>query len=380
MRDIIRKWAAFAAVLLLLVAPMAGYAYSATTTRQASPLSAAFCQEVLSPLTPLHTNLTLTNQLITISIIIIGIMVVVVGIAFALGYAFDINRLKQFSKIEIGEILVTLLIIIVFLSTSSILNRFSNTGNTFGSACESLSAYSVDLIPSIFELATAGMVLSLVQRAKLSFTFGIASSPLLPAGAGASGSFSISPFSGLSVIERALSLSMKFITLMLMLLLGIVLLLSVIHSVFPLFLFVGIVLRTIPWTRPAGGAFLGLFIGFFVFFPMVLSMMLPAIGPATTSICTSTGVGGLCQAPALNNAPTQSISAMASILNGILDLPSAATYGIIGLMIDSIMGPAIFAVVAVIITLLLTMDFAETVGDLLGAPTLSSKGALGRLI
>jgi len=218
---------------------------------------------------------TSLNNMLSLSLLAIAVMLLIVGMLYAIGFAFKIDKLVRFSKGEIGEVIITVLIVLVLIGTFSISSRITPssppvspiTGTSlfsdsqFMSACTEAANVSIGLLPAAISFTVQGSILSFLQSLRISIEpnfFGIAFSPL----------------AGVSLITKVVGMLTDIAWGFVLLMAGVALFLFIIFAFFPIFLFVGVVLRTIPWTRAAGGAFLGIFIGFFLVLPALLSFTL----------------------------------------------------------------------------------------------------------
>ncbi|MCL4363099.1 hypothetical protein M1439_01460 [Candidatus Marsarchaeota archaeon] len=317
------------------------------------------------------------GAMISIALLIILTMFIITGITYALSYAFKLDKLARFSRVEIGEIAVTLLIVLIFLGTFSVSNTISGpsaffpaanhpiSSQTFSSACEGLYASSLNLVGPLIIFGVQQEVISLVASINIKIEpnfFG----------------FGVSPFSGLSVISRVLTFVINVGTGFIGLMVGMIVVLYVIYGVFPLFFFIGIVLRTMPWTRAAGGSFLGLFISFYILFPLLLHFLLAAnmvAIPTSTSAGVTSSLSAIMSggSAAFSLNPLNSLSTFASIVD---ILPAQ----ILSNFIEYIITPAIFTLVAVAISLIIAFDFSETIGSFLGASSLTSSRMLNKVV
>ncbi|MEM3876738.1 MAG: hypothetical protein QXP24_03390, partial [Candidatus Micrarchaeaceae archaeon] len=129
------------------------------------------------------------------------------------------------------------------------------------------------------------------------------------------------------------------------------------------------ILRTIPWTRAAGGAFLGLFIAFYLMFPILLYFMLQA--------SPSSSVLPVINTNSFLKSPNSFISSTGTFLTTVLQMIS---FDIVTPFINVIVEPMIFTIFVLIISLIISYDFMELMGDVLGAPSLSSSNTLKRVL
>jgi len=300
-------------------------------------------------------NYTSFQGMLVISLILMSAMAALAGICYGIGTGLKFDRLTRFAVSEAAEIAITAIIVVVFLGSFSVVSGVSPGGlfspglATFENTCSELAGASFNLLPPLLGTVVSYDAVSLAQSLEISMepnSFG----------------FFIKPLSGLSLLTSIMNIFITFLGGLIVLIVGVAVALIIIYEVFPLFLFAGIVLRTLPVTRAAGGAFLGIFIGFYVFLPLLLNFMLLSV----VSIPAN---------------PTSSLTGF---------LPNAQTYlsGLTGLftpasIISFLIGlaaPAMYTLFAVAVSLLLTFDFAETVGGMLGSPSLNSKHTLRKII
>ena len=410
------------------------------------------------------------QSLLTISLLIMLMMLLVSGLAYGIGYAFRIDKLVRFAKSEIGEVIVTSLIVLIFIGTFSVASSTIGTKNLFAASqgtfndnifvsdCSLLAENSFDLmLPLLTVSSFRTQVLSFVGSWKVSIA------------PGNWGLTNIEPLAGLSTLYPILDALVYVAFGLVAVLLGMTVFIAIIYSLFPLFLYLGIILRTLPWTRAAGGAFLGLFIAFYVVFPLLLYISLvgyipyqntpgltvtPTTNPplpnnpvTITATCFSSsdtcevlidnnlnyknlvgksgaptgtytftppsadcyliealdtnnqksatqtlvvdGVGGV--APPCQTASTYSTFLQQTSPSGSFDpgktfgvvlglMGKLFTFGIINDFIREIIEPVMFTIGALIISLIISFDFMEALGDLLGAPSLKSKDSLKRIL
>ena len=315
------------------------------------------CDLLLGPSGNPPLNYQSFQGMLGMSFLLIAIMASVAGVAYGLGRGFGFGKLVSFATTELGEIALTCVIVVIFLGSFSLVGGTSVGGlfdpgySTFSNVCAKLTGSSYALLPPLLGISLGYDAVSLAQSFSVSLepnTFG----------------FSFTPFSGLSLVVNVLNVFVAFVSGMIAFLLGFAVALVIIYRVFPLFLFAGIILRTIPFTRAAGGSFLGLFIGFYVFLPLFLNFMLVSVTPRSfTQNPLST----------LSSAPQSAIS-------DIITLISPSPVSIVTFLISNMIVPVMYTLFAVGVTLLLSFDFTESVGDLLGAPSLSSQHTLRKII
>lgn len=345
------------AVLLIAILVMPGYAHASSGY---SGQANKFCSTIIPKTTSITSGNLLSSGVLVLSLGLISLMFAIVGFTYAIGYAFGISPLLNFSKTELGEIGITLIIIVVLLGTMSAIsggspgNIFTNYNfyGVYNNDCNTMMLTALNTTSDFRSVAIFQDFYSLLSSTSVSVSpnyFG----------------FSFTPFIGLTVINQIIKMMMEFTGIIIGLFIGLSIFLAIIYGLFPIFLYIGIVLRTIPWTRAAGGAFLGLFIGFYILLPLL-------VGFVTTVSFSSLPT---------TSFPTNlfSFSGLSSILNpftSIYSLVSSIKENLLLLFIEGVVAPSIYVIIGVVISIILSLDFAETMGDYLGAPSLSSSKAL----
>ncbi len=328
--------------------------------------SSGLCTTLI-PTTGKLSSMSIQNGILSVSLLIILLMFSVIGLVFAIGYALRINLLTNFSKNEFGEIIITLVIIMLFLGTLSAASSAlpaSNSGalykypwdSIFARDCNIMVGQSFGMLGNYRVIAIESDMYSYASSISVSLApdyFGV----------------SFTPYSGLSMVKQILKVVLSFTGLIISVFFGLAVFLSIIFNLFPVFLYAGIVLRTIPWTRAAGGAFLGLFIGFYIFMPLTIGFVSITNIPILVSPSMS------------SNAFT--LSSFTSITNFVGSIGTLLTFisgNVINAFIESVIAPSLYLLAGLLIAVMLSLDFAETVGDFLGAPSLSTGNALKGVI
>ena len=361
----------FIAIFLLAAMFKPGVSSSQTYGESvcANIFSPAFGQQPYS----VFNHISSLNGMLGISLFIILIMLTITGLLYGIGYAFKIDKLIRFSKTEIGEIILTVLIVFIFLGTFDLANGITSSSITapvtgthifsnslFQSACGKLADSSISLISPLLGVLANNLFYQFVQSLSISIEpnhFGI----------------SFAPLAGIGLQVYLLGIVYNLTWMLIMVMLGLAIFLYIIYSIFPLFLFFGITLRTIPWTRAAGGAFLGMFIGFFILLPIMLNYMLMIPSSQITSVTTASISSDL--SGGLSTINSQGAQLLTPSISGQL---ITGTTGINDLL--SILETVIFSVVSAVISIIITIDFSETLGDFLGAPSLATSNTLKKLI
>ncbi len=346
-----------------------------------------FCSQVINPSNLMFTfSPTNNTALLNTVILIITTMLAVLGMTYAIGSAFGIQKLIVFTKSEIGEILITGLIAFIFIQSLSMFgsakNGSSPVTNLFTKDCISMTSSSLGLMLPMLELSVSQLILKTVSSINLS---------VYPIYMG----FSVSPFSGFNIISTPMNIVIGISGMLIMLLFGVSLVLGIIYAFFPIFLYLGIVLRALPWTRAAGGAFLGMFAGMFVMFPLLLNfglmgpLAIPCASSSPTVPSTSpTSSTNFCNNPSAT-AQSQINSAFqpsgfTSVSDSLKNFVSITSGGIlvppIEFLTKDILEPLLYSLIILIFSLIISFTFMEEVGKLLGATSLSSKHMLKKVI
>ncbi len=311
-------------------------------------------------------NYTSINNILFISLLILLTMAAISGLIYAFGYSFRINNLLIASRQEFGEIAVTAIIIFVLVGTFTLTTSISTptllqgTGaynqGTFVSDCNSLTTDAFTLYTEWFNLGIDTDEVQMVESIQIS---------LQPDGFG----ISFSPFKGYASSFKAITWLYTIAGEVAGLLLGVSVGLGIFYAIMPLFLFAGIILRTMPWSRAAGGAFLGLFIGFYIVFPILLHFMLVTAPSVPTPLSPGGGIGTI-----LNYFGSFGSSGAAAGIITLLNTQYSIT-----LMLD-VLVPTLYAIFAVAFSFLISFDFAEASADFLGSPGLHTSHSLNKLL
>ena len=373
-----------------------------------------------------------------LSLFIVFMVLSVLGIVYAIGVAFNIQKLVTFVKNEYLESFANLLIVFIFVGGLGIfdgsvvfLAHLANTllpappTSTFTSSQGVFIATCTNLENGMIttNLLDYGYVFTnlFIFNALVSFSV-----QLMPNDFG----ISFSPWGGIQTLKTALW-SEEGISFGLLGMGGLlVMFLFVIYFLFPVFFYVGIVLRSFPWTRAAGGAMLALFISFYVVFPALVypfsgqltgtvnyicsASQVGWIGPgyydftsgsSTVKVYAGTqaayktdvstyGGGGVYIGSSATSSPTvcssvdsitQKLGNQAwSTLSGILDVVDISGFG--SAMYDNVstftsdISGSIIEIVGIVIAFIISFDLLEALGGLLGSPSLRSNRLLSKVI
>lgn len=336
-----------------------------------------------------NVNNSAAQSLLTVSLAIMLIFALVAGALYAIGHAFKF-RLVEMAKSEINEIIITVLIVLVFVGTFAVGNAaigpnshlFAAAGsnfnnNVFISDCAHLYYSGYQILVSVVGLNSLQKIFGFFYEFKLSIMpsqFGIVTYP----------------FIGVQTVNAIISLLSSAISGFMLIMVAAAVLIGIIYTIFPLFLYVGIVLRTIPWTRAAGGSFLGVFLGFYIVFPLLLYSMLGAynvVFPGQAQQLSDVGASTTSLTSVVSGSATSTFNPL-SILNLFGNLLSNAkggfdyilSQGTLQFIITQDIQPFAYVGFALVISFIISFDFLEAAGDMLGAPSLTSENMLKKII
>ncbi len=268
-------------------------------------------------------------------------------------------------RTEIGEVALTGLIVLIFLGTFLAVGSLPTSSNylaispgtlspsIFTTDCGNLGGASITVINDILSMYVVSDEVSFVSSLQLSAkdnNYG----------------FLVQPYRGYGFVLIPIFDLMNILYFMFVIPLAGAAILAIFFKIAPLFLYLGIVFRTLPFSRAAGGAFLGFFIAFYVLFPLMLYLLLGQVSLTSiqfSSYSTQSLLGSV--------SPSSNFWVPQSNLIGL---------NVIEELIGTVVGQMFYIVVAFLLSLILSFDFMEAVGDLLGSPSLSSQHTLRKLI
>ena len=348
----------------------------------------------------------------------------IIAVAYGVGYGFGIRKLVEFAKAETLESVFNLVLIMVIAGTLVISSNYAGffgyltnaysgqtsasqfTGSTnavYDGLCQNL--INTQIGPSISALALTLINLPLYTMiSSLSMTV----SPALPGLPNFVPSMTFKPLGGVDLNYQAVVFLLLPIFITLFLGITINLLFLFIFFLFPVFLYLGVLFRSFPWTRAAGGALLALFISFYIVFPaLYYPVTILASGQiytaqnsaACTSFSPNSGFGN-CQSPAttygyfLQNVIGGNVAQFSSLLSksplagaGVLAFVASLPYLNPGLVFIQLMDVyisylafALLNLIGLAIAFIISFDLLEALGDFLGSPSLTSGRIFERLI
>ncbi|MEM3791322.1 MAG: hypothetical protein QXL16_01160 [Candidatus Micrarchaeaceae archaeon] len=320
-----------------------------------------------------------SNTFVFIALTIATVMILIGGLAYGIGYAFSYQKLKEFSKEEILEGILTFFIVIiieyvVIKNISSLANFISGlislsvsngqSGPTLAPTSDLFqysenAACSKIVAPALISLFNATILSSFLN------TLGSIKLLLMPSQIGFGYAvvvvgYSFSPFWFANNLSQVVSLEGDVYASLAGLGAGLILMFFFIEGFMPILFLIGIALRAFPFSRAAGGAMISMFLSFYVIFPAIFY---PFISNLEVSQYSSN--------PG-SSAPVVSISSSKppSSINP-LQLFSFFSYMIYDFYsaIKSFIG----IILGLVIAFLVSFDLLETFGDIFGSPSLSAQ-------
>ncbi|MGI0141310.1 MAG: hypothetical protein ACREBF_01515 [Candidatus Micrarchaeales archaeon] len=381
------------------------FSTGATTTSPSTPLSSTFSGLGIN-------SYSSYNYVPVFSLAIVGMVLAVLAILYAIGYAFSLPRVITMVRTEYLESVLNIIIIVLIVGGMATLSAgVGFIANLGGAAVSASGAGGATLIsgqttlPTIYNsvcntyvndalshLAGLGgiTVVSLILSEASSFAVSA-----IPNGVGVS----FKPFFGLIPLQQVTLFLTPLISGVVAIEVGIVFFLAIVYYLFPIFLFAGILFRSFPWTRAAGGTLIALFIGFYVFFP---ALVYPFTQISYNSILTASACG------ALGTGTSTTFSTLCNGSNGLgyqqnggkisESLGAGVLYGLYGVVnnvgsfftggeFSGLLDYYLFTIVnetfqllGIIIAFVISYSLLEGFADLLGAPSLSAKDMLKKVI
>jgi hypothetical protein len=392
------KLAAFALMFLLLTAVVAQ-----TTTTSTSNQS-GYCSDIFNNVhnivSPAIYNATTFTGLLSVSFLIIIMVLSAMAIVYGIGYAFGIQSLVTFAKTEYIESFFNVLLLILIVGGVGALNfvgSFFSNAAAVGASAAPASGYGVGLYTALcnnilstqviggltFLVGTSltRLAFSAVQNFQLSIA--VTGSEIFAL------SFSFAPFSGLALPVSIIGLELTAVVIMMGMGVALIFLFFFIYFLFPIFLYLGILFRSFPWTRAAGGTFLALFIAFYLVFPAVFY-------PFTTSALASSNIlASVCSGSSFTANPL-CLTTQTNLLSYAANLAtylSASGASLLATIFSPTLGVqfnlSIYAgeityfamdLFGLFISFIVAYDLLEMLGDVLGAPSLQGNQLLSKIL
>jgi len=319
--------------------------------------------------------------ILEIALLVVLSVLSLLGILYAIGYSFNISKLKEFVKKEyIESIFNIILIVLVFgglsfadgsvafianlansaiSTTTASTTQISSAYDLFNNLCNAYMTNGiVNGLLGIFYLLPTNILVSTEQTLVINL-YEAMDKALWPTHQFFG--LSIKPLAGVYPYVQIIQSEFTIVSGVVFVYIGIAFFLAIIYSLFPILFFLGILLRSFPWSRAAGGALLSLFISFYIIFPGLLfpfaNSPMPINMPSNNQILNDlTAIGSAILTPfALN------------IYDEIYNFADFFAY-------------ALLQLIGLIVSLLVSFDLLEGLADLLGAPSLTSQKLLQKVI
>ncbi|MEM0200866.1 MAG: hypothetical protein QXD23_00475 [Candidatus Micrarchaeaceae archaeon] len=363
-------------------------------------------------------NLSTFNELISFTGLIIIAVLLVMSLIYGLGVALGLDSFKQFAKTEYIESFVNLLILVfvvgLIFSANGATSFFSNLTNSAvpystssGTQLSTTSGGIKDLylltcnnilnvqvltgitilIGTYIELIYYQLLSGLTVSFSFSGTHSFSLGNLIP-------NFSIAPFAGLGITQAFIYNEFSALSGFIGVSIGTIILLFVIYFLFPILFFVGVLFRSFPWTRAAGGSLIALFISFFIIFPSILSVF-----TFSTASNIISNISSLCslQSVSPNNACFSSNGfdivsfaqkyGLGSLSGGSSSLFIAQFLLNNGLFFNSNIslyseevGFYVIMLIGLFISFLISYDILGILTSILGSPSFSAKKLFGKIV
>lgn len=364
-------------------------------------IGASFCPALFPSTGIVLRNTNVYTTLISVSLLITIMVLTALGLVYAIGYAFGLEKLKSFTKTEFLESSINVIIIVLIAGGLAFADGgiafFSNVGlaglqsvtsvpitaptsaqSVYTQICtlyldKGFNVFLSNWLPTVL---TSSVLLGALQNLKISIS-------LLNAI-----DFSFQPFAGLKVLGSILNQQATLFGGAAILLVAVIFMLVIIYFLFPLFLFVGVFLRSFPWTRAAGGTFLALFISFYIVFPALIYPFAAVMSIEQTSTSQLNALGSSLFTNTFSNTISSFQSSSSSFF--LSTLPTSEAVNPAAIIFSApqeinAYGQAISAlgiqVLGILISATISLDLVEAFGDLLGAPSLEhGKHILGKII
>ncbi len=361
-------------------------------------------------------SLSSSGGLLSISVIIILLVLLVMGIVYAIGLGFGIQKLKNFVKTEIYEVIFNLILIAIVVGGASLFayNAVATVSNIasvsissiatvhpapnsirgiYSAECSSYVESAAGLVGAYSVMFVESKIIPLVGNIKLELA------PLYQGIIPEAPGFTLKPFYGINLVAAPIGTMMNLTLLLIGLYLLMIFIMFAIFYIFPVFLYLGILFRSFPWTRAAGGAFLSLFIAFYIVLPALLyplsgttfssinqQIQVPGVQAAQPSSGSSNIIAG-----AINSVISLIISGLKTVLNSLVFNAGSGAFAYGSSMVSAIFNSISTAspgflieamieytaesfvpIFGFVISFLITYDLLEGLSDLLGAPSLQA--------
>jgi hypothetical protein len=354
----------------------------------ASAAGAAYCNDIFgntnSVVSSSIYSATTFYSLLSVSLLIVFAVLLVLALLYGIGAGFGISKLVTFVKSEYMESVFNILLIMLIWSGMASLNGVTNffTGvatstssaqvqgpigmqSLYTSLCTNI--FNNQIIPAgkaFVSFTLLNMVYTFLSGTEIHVFISGTIASVIP-------SFMISPLQGIGFISNIIGLEKSASILMLAISITLIFLFFAIYFLFPVFLYLGILFRALPWTRAAGGTFLALFISFYIVFPALLYPI-----EAAPSALSSINTGAASSLPSIQQN-TDIISYFQSTIlpiyqsdTGISQIfsPLESNSSLYALEVSYF----VMLLIGVFIAFLISFDLVSVLARVLGAPSLNA--------
>jgi hypothetical protein len=395
-----------AAVALLLIPSLSGATSAFAPALQAVCGGTSTSNGIIAAAPIIGGGTQGVTSVVTLASVIMLSIVLIMAVLYMISQVARLPSLATFVKVELTEMVATAVIIAIFFggfyaaafsgagfsgaqaqapATTQTPSHFNGPGRAiFVDDCATLGVASMALIPPMITSGVINYMINLVSSLTVK---------IMPGGFG----FSVAPFGGMSIVASTLQELQGILATFIVAITAVIFMLSVVYSLFPIFLYIGIVMRTFPWTRAAGGIFIAMFIGFYVVFPLMLFATTNGFSTATYQETVSyynsssaTGIANFMNASSPNNIGTVVlnssgstssggiISFIGNILGSTVGYPNS--YGVLNGFIADFIGPPVITIIEIAFAFIVALDFADILSDILGAPSLSTEQLLSKVL
>ena len=345
-----------------------------------------------NPYIPQLASITGYGSIVAIALLVVLMMFCVTGAAYAIGYAFHINSLLTFAKTEMLEAFANVVIIVVIGVGASVafgaISFFVQVGSlqpgaTAVPTVADAHALYLNMCSNIQKnIMENGLVNWIGIYLNLILTNFLAQGTppaggfkihLMPNGFGVA----FSPYYGMALATQLIWDEQLAYFNSIFLGMFLVILLFTVYFLFPLFLYVGIVLRSFPWTRPAGASLISLFIAFYIVFPALFYPFTVSIDShAGEGFCTNpqfSAYGTLCNSQNFLDVSWGDYANLLTFQLGDLYYSDTASF-------MSGMEFVGLSAIGLIVSMLISYEIVEKLGDILGSPSLEGTRLLSRIL
>ena len=363
-----------------------------------------------SPNTFINTSLSrgsTYSEMISITMLVVLAVLTSLGIVYAVGMAFGIEKLKTFVRSEYMESFANLLILVLIAGgisgtdtvitilssmTSIGLQSYSiapvtSTSSMYVNICNGYYGTIDNSLQNIMGLTLFILPLQLIQSLEINLAQNGGGLDYLPAYLNPG--LTLRPLEGTDVLQKMIILETSSFSLIVTLSFAIIVLLMMIYFLFPFFLYLGLLLRSFPWTRAAGGSMIALFIAFYIVFPALLYPFVSlssTLQSSTNPLCvgtTNTALTQLCDANNLSNFQFDYHLGLHALLT-FIETFSAINFGsALEANVTQFVNNITFTglqLLGIIIAFIISFDLMEQLGDMLGSPSLKSRTLFNNLI